>query len=95
MTQKQPKWSESESDYVNYSKIVRKLIKKLNRYTRDQINGEKNDWDLEKAAALAAKVGYCLNIKTSVAHKTDIENRVKYLESINPSKQAHEGLATR
>jgi hypothetical protein len=44
---------------------------------------------------LTAKVGYCLNIKTSIAHKTDIENRVKYLESINPQKQAHEEMATR
>jgi hypothetical protein len=93
MTQKQEKWSESEGEYKAYSKIVRRLLKKLTKQTTSTKKNP-NDWDLEKAIELTSKLGYCLNIKTNLAHKTDLEQRLKYLENINSSKKKHEEFAT-
>ena len=95
MTQKQDKWSESYREAKVYTKILRRILKKLDKQTTSTKQNPR-EWDLEKTIELLSKVGYCLNIKVAVAHKTDIEDRLKYLETINQDAiQKHEELVTR
>jgi len=83
------KWSESQMEGMKYTKILRRLLKRLDRYTLAE------DADLEKCFTILSKAGYCLNIKTNVAHRTDIEQRIKYLEAMSVPKQIHEEMVTK
>lgn len=87
------KWSESQKEGAVYTRVLRRILLKLDKITSEKRNPE--GYDVREMLELLAKAGYCLNIKTHVAHATDIENRVKYLEGLSTPKQAHEELVTK
>lgn len=88
------KWSETDKEGQVYSRVLTRLLRKLDRMTKIK-DGAEQDYDIEKVLDLMQKAGYCLQIKVNVGLKTDWEKRIKYLEGINTSKQKHEEMMIR
>ena len=91
MTQK---WSETDKQGVKYTRILDRLLLKMDRMTREK-KDQPATYDMEQMLNWMQKAGWCLQVKTNVGLKTDWERRVKYLEGINNVKKKHEELVTK
>ena len=87
------KWSVTNPHGVKFAKVLTRLLIKLEKLTDEKKNPE--GYDLDKTIERLSKIGYCLNIKVGIAHKTELEDRVKYLEGLNKPKQIHEAYNTK
>ena len=68
------KWSDS----VKEGKLLRRILDRLNRKERNM----PEDIDLDTLITFAKSVAFVAEKKANLAHKTELEERVKYLESL-------------
>jgi len=72
------KWSDS----VKEGKLLRRILDRLNRKERNM----PEDIDLDTLITFAKSVAFVAEKKANLAHKTELEERVKYLESCTRNK---------
>jgi len=68
------KWSDSAKE----GKLLRRILDRLNRKERNM----PEDVDLDTLITFAKSVAFVAEKKANLAHKTELEERVKYLESL-------------
>ena len=72
------KWSDSAKE----GKLLRRILDRLNRKEKKM----PEDIDLETLITFAKSVAFVAEKKANLAHKTDFEERLKYLESLPARK---------
>lgn len=72
------KWSDSAKE----GKLLRRILDRLNRKEKKM----PEDIDLDTLITFAKSVAFVAEKKANLAHKTDLEERIKYLESVSCRK---------
>ena len=72
------KWSDSSKE----GKLLRRILDRLNRREKKM----PEDIDLNTLVTFAKSVAFVAEKKANLSHKTDLEERLKYLESL-PAKR--------